>query len=69
MNEVDQLFLKLQKQNLPAEASKIVQQEIKKLKNLDPRNQEYHVSMNYLTTISNLPWNVADEENHDPINA
>lgn len=25
--------------------------------------------MNYLTTISNLPWNVSDEESHDPINA
>ena len=43
--------------------------EIKKLRSLDPRNQEYHVSMNYLTTISNLPWSIYQEENGDPKNA
>jgi len=42
---------------------------MKKLRSLDPRNQEYHVSMNYLTTISNLPWNTYQEENGDPKNA
>jgi ATP-dependent Lon protease len=46
-----------------------VQQELKKLKALEPRNQEYHVSLNYLTTISNLPWVHSDPENHDPSNA
>lgn len=25
--------------------------------------------MNYLTTMSNLPWNLSDEESHDPLNA
>ena len=59
LNEVDQLFVKIKKLNLPAEADRIVQQELRKLKNLDPRNQEYHVSLNYLTTISNLPWNIS----------
>lgn len=33
---------------------------------LDPRNQEYHVSLNYLNTIASLPWNKFEEENHDP---
>ena len=55
--------------NLPEETVKIVNQEIKKLRNLDPRNQEYHVSLNYLTTMSNLPWNLSQQENLDPSEA
>lgn len=43
---------------LPEEAQKIADQELKKLRNLGPRNQEYHVSMNYLETMADLPWNI-----------
>ena len=32
---------------------------------LDPRNQEYHVSLNYLNTLASLPWNKFEEESHD----
>ena len=39
------------------------------MKQLGPRNQEYHVSMNYLQTLADLPWNVFDEENLDPAKA
>jgi ATP-dependent Lon protease len=57
------------KAELPEETLKIVNQEIKKLRNLDPRNQEYHVSLNYLTTLSNLPWNISQAESQDPVKA
>jgi ATP-dependent Lon protease len=50
---------------LPEEVKTIVEQEIRKLKQLGPRNQEYHVGMNYLQTISDLPWGVKDSENTD----
>ena len=43
--------------------------ELKKLKQLGPRNQEYHVSLNYLQTIADLPWNTSQEENLDPAKA
>jgi ATP-dependent Lon protease len=56
-DEIEQLKTKLDECNLPEETQKIVDQEIKKVESLDSRNQEYHVSLNYLTTISNLPWN------------
>jgi len=59
------LHAKIQKLNLPEEAKAIVEQEIRKLKQIGPRNQEYHVGMNYLQTIADLPWNVKDEENLD----
>lgn len=68
-NEVEFIYNKLIQSNLPEETLKIVNQEMKKLRNLDPRNQEYHVSLNYLTTMSNLPWNISQQENQDPSNA
>lgn len=67
--EVQKLVEKIDSLKLPEEALKIVEAEIKKVQQMDPRNQEYHVSLNYLTTISNLPWNISDEENRDPLNA
>lgn len=68
-SEVEQLYKKLSDLKLPEETQKIVEMEMKKVRNLDPRNQEYHVSVNYLTTISNLPWNQVQVENDDPKNA
>ena len=36
---------------------------------MQPSNSEYHVIMNYLETIVDLPWNVSQVENLDPENA
>lgn len=33
---------------------------------LSPQNSEYHVSINYLQTMSELPWNLSDKESLDP---
>lgn len=65
-DEIDELATKLEKLDLTEEARKISQQELKKLKALGPRNQEYHVSMNYLTQMAELPWGITDTENLDP---
>ena len=48
---------------IPPEAKLIYKREIKKLKQLGPRNQEYHVSLNYLHTLADLPWGVYEPEN------
>jgi ATP-dependent Lon protease len=42
---------------------------LKKLKNLDTRDKEYHVGLNYLGTIASLPWSISQEENSNPRNA
>ena len=68
-DEVQELEEKLKSLDMPEEAQKIAEQEIRKLKNLGPKNQEYHVSMNYLQTMADLPWNIQDEENLDPAKA
>jgi ATP-dependent Lon protease len=64
-DEINELSKKLEDLNLPEETKKITENEIKKLKQIGPRNQEYHVSMNYLQTIADLPWNIRDLENKD----
>ena len=69
MNEVQQISKQLDDCKLPEETQKIVNQELRKLKNLDQRDKEYHVGLNYLQTISSLPWSISQEENHDPENA
>jgi ATP-dependent Lon protease len=51
---------------LPEETRKLIEQEIQKVSRLSPSNQEYHVSMNYLQTIADLPWNTSDPEQNDP---
>lgn len=67
--EVDELQTRLSNLSLPQETQAIVDRELKKLSQLDARNQEYHVSLNYLTTLSNLPWNESQTENLDPKHA
>ncbi len=62
-DEVKELESRLDELEMPEEAKKIYKQEIKKLKQLGPRNQEYHVSMNYLQTLADLPWGIYDPEN------
>lgn len=47
-SEIDDLKAKLDKLELPEETKLICDREVRKLKQLGPRNQEYHVSMNYL---------------------
>lgn len=65
-DEINNLRKKLEELKLPEEAKKIVEQELNKVSKLSPSNQEYHVSINYLQTISDLPWNISDKEQNDP---
>ena len=65
-DEVEELKTKLDELELTEEAKKITTTELKKLRQLGPRNQEYHVSMNYLNTIAELPWGKFDDENLEP---
>jgi ATP-dependent Lon protease len=65
-DEVKELEAKLDSMAISEEAKKIYKQEIKKLKQIGSRSQEYHVSMNYLQTMADLPWGIYDPENLDP---
>ena len=58
-SEVDEINSKLEKLELPEETKQICDREVRKLRQLGSRNQEYHVSLNYLETILDLPWNTS----------
>lgn len=57
---------KLKKLTLSEEAKEIVEREVKKLRKMGQQSQEYHVGLNYLQTISELPWGMSDKESLDP---
>ena len=40
--------------------------ELKKIKRIGSQSQEYHVGLNYLQHIADLPWNISDAESLDP---
>jgi ATP-dependent Lon protease len=44
---------------------KVVEQELNKLKTLNPQAPDFNVTRNYLETISELPWGVFSEDNAD----
>lgn len=64
--EVTNLKKKLEEIKLPEEARKIVDQELNKASKISPSNQEYHVCINYLQTLSELPWGTSDPEQNNP---
>lgn len=61
-NELDELKKKLQAANLPQEASKSVDRELRRLQRMPPMNQEYQVTRNWLETISEIPWTAATND-------
>lgn len=58
-DEEDDMFAlrqSLQKAQLPAEAQKIAQRELRRLQNIQPHHPEYTVCRTYLETLAGLPW-------------
>lgn len=56
-NELALLEQKLSKAELPAEGRRIVEQEFKKLRRMSPQQMDYNVSLSYLDTLADIPWN------------
>ncbi len=54
--EVEKIENRLKDLVLTPEASKVVNEELDKLRMLDKNSPEYHVTRNYLDTLTELPW-------------
>ncbi|KAM0261701.1 hypothetical protein ACHAQJ_002153 [Trichoderma viride] len=65
-NELDELKKKLQAANLPQDAAKAVDRELRRLQRMPPMNQEYQVTRNWLETISEVPWTATTDDRLGP---
>jgi ATP-dependent Lon protease len=63
--EIETIENRIQKLNLSAEASKVVNEELDKLKTLETGSAEFNVTRTYLNWITDLPWGIFSEDNKD----
>lgn len=61
-SELEDLKKKLKSANLPAEVSKAVDRELRRLSKMMPMNQEYQVTRNWLETLSEIPWSATTDD-------
>mmetsp|Transcript_89695 Transcript_89695/g.187333 ORF Transcript_89695/g.187333 Transcript_89695/m.187333 type:complete len:1048 (-) Transcript_89695:209-3352(-) len=54
---------------VPEEATKAMDQELRRLSSLEPQSPEFSVSRTYLEWMTSLPWGKETEDNHDIVRA
>ena len=64
-SEIERFEARMEKLQLSEEAAGRVEEELAKLKVLDPSSPEYNVSRNYIDWLTVLPWGVFSQEIHD----
>jgi len=64
-NELSDLEKKIEASGMPEAAKKVTHREFNRLRGMQPHNSEYHVIMNYLETMCQLPWQKETEDNID----
>ena len=62
MNEIEELKKRLDDAKLTAEAQKVADRELKRLKKMNPAQAEYGVCRTYLETLADIPWGKATED-------
>src|SRR5256712_5970509 len=55
-DELDELARRLEEAGLSAEAKKVGERELRRLRNMSPQSAEYHVARTYLEVFATLPW-------------
>lgn len=65
-NELELLQKKLDAANLPPDAAKLAEREMKHLKHMMPGGNEYSITMTWLETLAEVPWSTVTEERLGP---
>src|SRR5437867_231243 len=60
-DELDELGRRLEETGLSAEAKKVADRELRRLRNMSPQSAEYHVARTYLEVFATLPWSRTSE--------
>lgn len=63
--EIEEYKAKIIEKNLPEEAAKEANRELKRLARMHPSSSEYSVVMTYLDWVTSLPWDENTEDNLD----
>lgn len=61
-DEMEELKKKLDAAKLTAEAAKVADRELKRLKKMSPAQAEYQVTRNYLENLAEIPWSAVTED-------
>ena len=64
-DELEELVSRLDEAGLSAEARKVADRELKRLRQMPPQSAEYHVARTYLETFVGLPWNRVSQDRLD----
>jgi ATP-dependent Lon protease len=65
VSEIERFQERLTSRKLNAEAAQVVEEEMEKLKILEPMSPEYTVTRNYLDWLTVLPWGVTSQDSYD----
>lgn len=65
-NELEDLKKKLHAAQLPPEAAKAADRELRRLQKMMPMNQEYQVIRNWLETLADVPWTTMTDDRLGP---
>jgi ATP-dependent Lon protease len=61
-NEMEELKKKLDAAKMTAEASKVAERELRRLKKMSSAQAEYQVTRNYLENLAEIPWSATTED-------
>jgi len=64
-SEIEKFQKRIENLKLTEEAEKKIDEEMNKMRLLEPHSAEYGVSRNYLDWLTSLPWGVYSEDNYD----
>ncbi len=67
--EVERFEKRLTTLTLPAEAGERIQEELDKLRLIEPSSPEFHVTRTYLDWLTGLPWGICTPDNYDLVRA